>query len=39
MVGGLMLLDDVVEEGLATYDLSRSMEAEDAGRIATMLEN
>jgi hypothetical protein len=34
-----MLLDDVVEEGLAIHDLSRSENAEDAGRIGAMLEN
>ena len=39
MVEARMLFDDVVKEGLGMHDLSGSENAEEAGRIAAMLEN
>ncbi|ELZ84527.1 hypothetical protein C455_00302 [Haloferax larsenii JCM 13917] len=34
-----MTLDEAVEEALAKYDMTRSEEAEEAGRMAAMLQD
>ncbi len=34
-----MTLDEAVEEALSRYDMSRSEEAEEAGRMAAMLQD